>query len=325
MIRVFNQYVSVKSILLMAIEGTLIVLSLVAGARLRFWSDPVGFLLYTSPPAFLMQALTVPIVLVICCYYNDLYGLKAVRLRGEQFVRLAQALGAGCILLGTLYYLVPELLIGRGVLFIAIALAAATISGMRVGLDRVWQLTAPERNVLILGDGEMALATAREFERRADLNFRVVGFVAPPGESRRELFGRPVLGDTDGLCEIVRDQRVSRIVVALADLRGALPARELVRLRAQGIEVEDAHSTLAALTGRVWLRAVRPSWFVFSGGFHRSSATLLIKRAIDLALGLLGLVLLSPVMALIAIAIRLDSKGPALYRQARVGLGGRVF
>src|ERR1039458_9226601 len=66
-------------------------------------------------------------------------------------------------------------------------------------------------------------------------------------------------------------------------------------------------------------------WFVFSSGFHRSKTTLLLKRIIDLAFGLLGTVLFSPIIALTAIAVRLDSKGPVLYRQSRVGITGKVF
>ena len=154
----------------------------------------------------------------------------------------------------------------------------------------MWQLTTREKIVLILGDGEMAVTAARELERRVDLNFRIAGFIASERTQRSELLEYPILGDKTELREITRDQRVSKIIVALDDLRGALPTRDLVRLRVQGVEIEDAHSALAALTGRVWLRTVRPSWFVFSTGFHRSKTTLLLKRIIDLAFGLLGIV-----------------------------------
>jgi exopolysaccharide biosynthesis polyprenyl glycosylphosphotransferase len=82
---------------------------------------------------------------------------------------------------------------------------------------------------------------------------------------------------------------------------------------------------MAALTGRVWLSTVQPSWFVFSTGFRRSWLTAFLKRAFDLVFGLVGLILSAPVMALVAIAVRLDSPGPILYRQVRVGLGGRCF
>ncbi len=325
MIRVFSQYVSVRGLLLLGLESLLILGSLVLGARLRFWNDQDQFLLYTDSWAFLWQTATVLIVLEICCYYNDLYNLTVPRDRGEQILCLVQALGAGCLLLGALYYIFPGLLVGRGVLFIALVLAGTGISATRSGLDLVWQATQHTKKVLILGDGEIALTTAREFERRSDLNFRVAGFVTGDSAAGSELLGRRVLGRSTDLRAIVHDQSISRIVVALEDSRGALPSRDLVRLKVQGIEVEDAHSALAALTGRVWLRTVRPSWFVFSKGFHRSSAALVMKRIIDLTFGLVGLVAFSPVILLTALAIRLDSKGPIFYRQARVGLGGRAF
>ena len=325
MIRVFSQYVSVKSFLLIVIESFVIVMSLVLGARLRFWNDSAEFLVYAGSGSFLIQVATVLIVLETCCYYNNLYDLSVVRPRGEQFLCLAQALGAGCLLLGLLYYVVPGLLVGRGVLIIALILTTAIISAMRIGLDWVWQLTTREKVVLILGDGEIAVTAARELERRVDLNFRIAGFVATERTQRSELLQHPILGYKTELREITRDQRISKIIVALDDLRGALPTRDLVRLRVQGIEIEDVHSALAALTGRVWLRTVRPSWFVFTSGFHRSKTTLLLKRIIDLAFGLLGTVLFSPIIALTAIAVRLESKGPVLYRQSRVGITGKVF
>jgi sugar transferase (PEP-CTERM system associated) len=153
----------------------------------------------------------------------------------------------------------------------------------------------------------------------------LAGFVTTQRSAYTELLRHPVLGEQSDLRAIASEHRISKIIIALEDLRGALPTRDLVRLRVQGIEIEDAHSALASLTGRVWLKTVRPSWFVFSTGFERSKTTLLLKRVIDLVFGLIGTVVFSPVIALIALAIRLDSKGPAFYRQARVGLTGKVF
>jgi sugar transferase (PEP-CTERM system associated) len=308
----------------MAVEGALIVASLWFAAKVRFWTDPLAFDAYIDAPGFLLQAVTVVLVLEICFYYNDLYDLTSVRMRAQQMIQLGQALGSGLILLGILYFLLPGLLVGRGVLFITAMLVLSTVTVTRIGLDRVWHLTA-EQNVLILGDGNLALTVAQELSGREDLRFRLIGFVMPSVASSSDLFGHKVWGAVDHLTDIVRDQKVSKVVVALEDSRGALPTRELVRLRVQGVQIDDAHTMLAALTGRVWLRAVRPSWFVYSGGFHRSSTTALLKRAIDLSLGIMGLVLSAPLFVLIAIAIRLDSKGPVFYRQTRVGKGGDLF
>ena len=324
MIRVFNQYISVKSVLLMGLESVLIVMSFLAGAKLHFWHEPAGFLLYTRTPGFLLQIFTVLMVLETCCYYNDLYDLNSIRPPGNQFVRLAQALGTGCLLLSLLSFIVSQRAVDA-VLFIALGLTAMTMSATRLGLDFVWNLVKRERKVLILGGGEMASSIVHELEERTDLNFRIIGFVTPQRSDFSEWLGYPVLGCNGELYSIAREQHVARIIVALDDFRGGLPTRELVRLKVQGIEVDDAPSALAALTGRIWLRAARPSWFVFSNGFQHSDSATFVKRIIDLAFGLLGAILSLPAMFLIALAIRLDSKGPVLYRQQRVGMGGSVF
>jgi sugar transferase (PEP-CTERM system associated) len=207
-------------------------------------------------------------------------------------------------------------------------LVAAFVTLNRVLLDRAWQIAAPPQNILILGTQEMALNVARELTARDDLNINLVGFLeARRGDSgpSRQVFGHPVIGAAEDLEKLALEHRVARIVVAMEDRRGKMPVRELVRLRVQGVRVEDAHSTMSSLSGRIWLESIHPSWFVFSDGFRRSRVTLAVKRALDLTFGIMGLVISLPVMALVALAVKLDSRGPALFRQARVGLGGKCF
>ena len=327
MIRVFNQYISPKSIVLLLLEGGLITLALLCGVWIRFWNNASDFTAYITLPNFTTQAIFFVVTLQICFYYCDLYTLSAIRGRHEQLIAVGQSVGAGCLLLGILYFMFPTLLLSRGVFFISVMLVPAFVTLSRIALDRIWLAAAPKENVLILGTGALASVVARELDKRYDLNVQVAGFVDLKDESgeERTLAGLPVLGKRDDLQSIVNTRTISRIVVALEDRRNVLPSRELVRLRVQGIRVEEAHSTISALTGRVWLETVKPSWFVFSDGFHRSTLTLISKRAIDLACGLAGLVLSSPVMLLVAVAVRLDSAGPILYRQSRVGLRGKCF
>jgi exopolysaccharide biosynthesis polyprenyl glycosylphosphotransferase len=104
-----------------------------------------------------------------------------------------------------------------------------------------------------------------------------------------------------------------------------VPFEYLLKVRTRGVAVEDAHAVTTALTGRISLNAVRSSWFLFSEGFRRSRYQTAFKRLIDLALATVGLVLALPVMALTAVAVRLDSRGPALFRQRRLGLNGKPF
>ena len=328
MIRVFSQYVSPKSVCLMLLEGILIALCLTGAVKLRFWGNRAEFEMYTMLPAFGVQALVSVIVFQVCFYYNELYDLHAMRRPSEQMLCLWQSLGAASVVLGFMWFLIPGIQIGRGVFFINIVLLAVTISIFRATLDFVWRTTAPKQKILILGTGPLATKVARELTKREDLNFELAGFVDKTGGSSSTLgsvFGWPILGLVEALQQIATDHKIARIIVALEDRRSALPIGSLVNLRVRGIPVEDAHTALAALTGRVWLDTVKPSWFVYSDGFHRSRLTAVVKRAVDLGFGFIGLILSAPLMALIAVIVRMDSPGPALYRQVRVGIGGKLF
>ena len=326
MIRIFNQYVSGKSFLLMAVEALMIVLSLICAVKLRFWNNPVESELYLTFPDFAGQAAIVVFVCVACFYYNDLYDLSSGYSAVDRVLRIEQSLGAASLLLGLLYFMVPGLLLGRGVFIIGMVLVTALIIMSRNLLDKAWQLTAPMQRVVILGTGQLALELARELTRRGDLSMKLEGFVGGgPGDKSEKIFGFPVLGPASEMEAIAKERAVSRIIVAMEDRRGALPTRELVTLRVQGVRVEDAASALSGLTGRVSLRAVKPSWFVFSDGFHRSKWIDLLKRVTDLAAGIIGLAAAMPIMVVVALVVRLESKGPIIFRQTRVGRMGKYF
>jgi sugar transferase (PEP-CTERM system associated) len=328
MIRMFNQYVSRRSVLLMLTESVLVGLSLLVAARLRFWNDPAEFAAYTRMPVFGLQVLSTVIVFQLCLYLNELYDLAAIRIRGEQLLRLWESLGASCILLGVLFYIAPVIEVGRGVFFISFGFSALLLCCSRLLAGAAFRATSPRQNVLVVGAGELAGIVNRELARRHDLNMHVVGCVNKSGAgggSGQRVPSPPVLGASGELETLVEKHHVSRVIVALEDQREALPVRCLVNLRVQGVPVEDATSVLAGLTGRVWLRTVRPSWFVYSGGFNRSRWLFLVKRGIDLAFSAAGLVLTAPLMAAVAIAVRWDSPGPILFRQVRVGWRGRHF
>ncbi len=325
MVRILNQYVSIKSILLVLIEAFLVVFGVVLGAKLRFWNDPEEFELYIAMPGFAFQAGAIMLVFQACFFYSDLYSFATVRRRYETLACLGQAVGGASLVLGLLYYLVPGLLIGRGVFFIAVGIVSCTFLVTRVALDGLWRLEVLKEKTLIVGAGDLAHSVAKEITSRQDLNLKLLGLVSNSGGNGDAPADYPLLGKASDLEAIVAEHEVHRIIVAMENQRGALPVRELVRVRVQGVRVEDAHSIMSALTGRIWLATVKPSWFVFSDGFSRSQIQLFLKRTGDLVFGILGLLISLPVMIATAILIRLESKGPVLYRQTRVGLYGRTF
>jgi sugar transferase (PEP-CTERM system associated) len=327
MIRLFNQYVAIKSVFLVILESLVVALSLVCAVSLRFWGNPSAFESIVLKPFFVVQVLVVVMTIQMCCYYNNFYDFHTLRRRQEEFIGLGQSVGQACVMLGILYFAAPDLMLGRGILLIGVLLAAPLIALSRVALDSSWSNVALKQRVLILGTGELAGALVRQFALRPDLNLSIVGFlhVGRSPEKTTPFTGYKVLGGIEDLTSAVRTANADKIIVALDERRQILPVRELVRLRMEGIVVEDAQTAMTALSGRVCLDTVQPSWFVFSGGFRRSRIMLVVKRLLDIVCATLGLVLALPVMAITALAILLDSGRPVFYLQRRVGRANRCF
>jgi FlaA1/EpsC-like NDP-sugar epimerase len=291
MIQVFSQYVSPKRLVLFGGEALLIALSIFCAALVRFWSDLSSLQAYVEFPDFGLPLLTMVIVFQVCFYYNDLYDLNMQHGRRERIIDIARSIGSACSVLGLLYFLVPSLIVGRGVLFIAAALIGISAAGTRTALNRIWPATAMAQNILILGCGPMALKVAREFSRRRDLNVHIVALTwqdaTPPPETA---FGYPIFGPVGDIETFAAQRNVSRIVVAMENRRGMLPVRSLVKLRVTGVRVEDAHTALAALTGRIWLETVHPSLtFALQADFRLGriifglSATRISEKGLKLA------------------------------------------
>jgi sugar transferase (PEP-CTERM system associated) len=118
---------------------------------------------------------------------------------------------------------------------------------------------------------------------------------------------------------------VDRVVVSLVDARGKLPMDRLLDMKLAGVSFDHLASVYEEYTGKIAVENLRPSWLIFSAGFRKSRAVELFKRTLDVGAAAVGLVLLLPVMALVAALVRLTSRGPVFYHQARVGLRGRVF
>jgi sugar transferase (PEP-CTERM system associated) len=327
MFRLFDQYVSIKCLVLVTVECTLIVLSLLLAIKLRFWNSVAEYSISIIYPEFALQSAAIVLVCISCLYCNDMYDLSADQARMDKLLRVEQSLGAASVVLGLLYFLIPQLLLGRGVFLIGMFLAAASVSVTRTVLDGFWSRTAPLQRVAILGTGRMAMDLARELGRRSDLSLQLAGFVSGKVElcDGESLLGLPVLGVARDVESIVRLKGLSRIIVALEDRRGVLPTRELVSLRVSGIRVDDAVTAFAALTGRVPLATLNPGWLVFSEGFRRSAWNESLKRIVDMVGAIVGIVLTWPVMLIVGIAVRLESRGSVIYRQTRVGWMGKPF
>ena len=134
-----------------------------------------------------------------------------------------------------------------------------------------------------------------------------------------------VVGSYEQLAEIVEREGIGKIVVALPDRRGILPMEALLSCKLRGVSVEEVATFYEQVSGKIMLENLRPSWLVFSQGFSISPLTRSLKRLIDLLFSVVGLVLAIPLTVVIAVLIKLDSRGPVFFTQERVGQDGSLF
>jgi exopolysaccharide biosynthesis polyprenyl glycosylphosphotransferase len=181
------------------------------------------------------------------------------------------------------------------------------------------------RTILILGSGAMASQLIEEIESARPPRYTVAGVVDDKQPDASSPMGAKWLGTCERLIEIVAQVRPERIVVALADRRDRMPIDSLLDSRVKGIVVEDALDFYEHLTGKVAIEALRPSMLFLSKGFKNHGAAEVMARVISIIAAAVGFVVLLPVFILVAIAVKLDSRGPVFFIQQRAGKHGRPF
>jgi sugar transferase (PEP-CTERM system associated) len=155
---------------------------------------------------------------------------------------------------------------------------------------------------------------------------KVVGFLDEKGQDIGKSLVNPcVIGATADVEKIVATERIDRLVLALKERRGSTPVRELLNLKLAGIRVEDVHNCFERLSGRITLEHLSPGWLILSDGFKKPAILLSLKRITDILVSLVLLLLTSPFLPLIALAIYLETGAPIFFRQTRVGYKGREF
>jgi sugar transferase (PEP-CTERM system associated) len=244
-------------------------------------------------------------------------------------VGLIQALGAASLVLALLYYWVPNLVIGRGVFVIASVLIVWLVAGWRVAFEWLAVRVGPSERLLIVGTSEASVALARElFSRRQELGVELVGFVDPDASRVGvSLINPGIVGTVEQIPSIVRERKVDRVVVSLADARGKLPMDGLLNMKLNdGVQFDHLASVYEEYTGKIAVENLRPSWLIFSDGFRKGRMLAASKRLLDLVASAAVLLLAGPAMLIVAAVLKATSPGAnVLYSQKRVGKDGKVF
>ena len=316
MIRLFNVYYPVRTLVLLIGEALIVWASFLLGAVFELRQDSYLVLNYEGG---YLKIFGVTALVLLCSHWFDLYDTALLNTKGELYFRLLMVPGVLAFILAGVAYVRPNYLLGSGSSAVGLIILTVALFGWRLGFSWLVQLPILVERVYVLGTDERAQRLVQGLRQSPEIGVEIAGWTGKmEGAVTRESVAAHLM-------EAVHKQKVHRVIVAMPDRRGTIPMQELLQLRMRGVKIEEATTWLEKMSGKIEVENLYPSWMVFGQGFRRTATFILVRRVVSIVISLIGLVLTLPLIPLIILAIRLDSKGPVFYTQARVGKGGRVF
>ncbi len=321
MIRLFKHYVPHAVLFLGLIDFVLLIAAAEVGWIVR--ADQIGMELSHIGDR-LASLLSFGVALELAAVAVGAYSPQALQSVKFATARWIVAVSLGIILLAILAFIFPGLTLWRSISLYAMVIAFLFIFANRLMLGTLIGGEAFKRRMIVLGAGKRA-SRIRQLEERPGSGFTVVSYIAmSDGEQMvDEAIAR---GAIQNLKKFVVRMNASEVVLALEERRNALPLDDLLRIKTTGVHVNDMSTFLERETGRIDLDSVNPSWLIFSDGFSSGRRlSTVAKRGFDLIASLILLIVTGPLILLFAVMVKLESRGPAFFRQTRVGLFGQDF
>jgi sugar transferase (PEP-CTERM system associated) len=314
-IRLFKVYYPLRTLVLLAGEALIVWASFVLGTMLR---NQDSWLLLNVEGGY-AKILAVTAVVLLISHWLDLYDSANLGKNWDQTLRILVVVGFVALALSAVGFLFPNFMPGNGSALVGVVILTVTLFFWRGAYS--WMVKQPflRERVYVIGTGERAQRLVRGLHDRPTLGFEVVGWT---GTVEGELTRSSVASD---LLQRAKERGVHRVIVAMPDRRGTLPVEELLQLRIAGVRVEEATSWLEKISGCIEVEQLYPSWLIFAEGFRFSTFFRSVRRLVNFSVALIALVIALPLIPLIMLAVKLSSPGPALYRQKRVGRGGKIF
>ena len=319
MIRLFNVYYPVRTLVLLIVEALVVGLSFLLTV---WWQNQESSWILLNVQGGYVKIVCVTAIVLLLSHGLDLYDSSSTGEKWDQIFRLFTVLGLVAFALAAVDLVYRYFLPGR--VFLPGAkwgLLVLTIMLLCWRGAYAWIVQQPyfRERVYVLGTGDRALRLLNGLRQRSELGIEVVGWTGNiQGALTRETVATHLVG-------LAREKGVHRVIVAMPDRRGTLPVEELLELRLNGVKVEEATSWLEKMSGRIEVEQLYASWMIFAEGFRFSNFFRMVRRGLNLSVALLGLILSLPLLPFIWLAVKLGSPGPALYRQKRVGKRGATF
>ena len=321
MIRLFKHYIAYPVLVLCVADFAVLLLAAEAGwvFRLRQIGIDPGSLWDRVP-----QLLTFTLAIQAAMIGVGVYSAESMQAFRFAAARLLVAISLGVILISLLYFIAPGITLWRSNSLYSMAMSVVLLMVVRLLLGGFVGGDMFKRRVLLLGAGRRARRVV-DLERRMGAGFLIVGCVdmkdAPP-----QIETAICRTDIESLAHLVNSTEANEVVLALDERRNTVPVDALLRLKTTGVHVTDISDFLERETGRIDLDTVRPSWLIFSDGFSSGrQLSMILKRGFDLLVSALLLTITGPIILITALIVKIDSPGPAFYRQIRVGRYGETF
>jgi sugar transferase (PEP-CTERM system associated) len=321
MIRLFRVFIPTSVVALLISEIVLVFACFVLATYVVLEVGPDVMLLYEGG---LGNIAIVAASVILGLYFNDLYTELRVRSRIALTQQLCLVIGAAFLVQALLSYVNRELMVPHNIMMAGSAFLLLSLPAWRLLYNQTVVKALGGHRLLFVGNDPIVGEIAERVSKHPELGYEVVGSVNDPLDDSQVSASR-VLGTIDGLEHVVHQVKPDRIVIGMTERRRRLPVFELLDLRLAGIPIIPASDLYEIAFGRICTRALRPSDLIFASEIGPSKRTQLMQSIYSVVLAVIGTTITAPLMMLVAIAVKLTSRGPLLYRQTRVGLHDRLF
>ena len=322
MIRLFKVFIPVGTLALLLSEIVLVTSSFVLATYLSMDVAPTVFLVYDGG---WLRITLVMLSILLGLHFHDLYSNFHVKSRIVLVQQLCLVMGVAFLTQGLLAYMSADLRVPIRVMLWGSGIAVVAIFLWRMFFSTYALQLVGRDHLLLVGGSPLLEDISRHVFDHPEAGLHIAGFVDDRHEPGSELAGAKVLGPMSSLRDIVRATQPHRIVIGMFERRNRMPVPELLELRFAGHIIEEIATTYERVCGRVCLKEIRPSQLIFSGELGPRPQNMVYQRLLNMGAAVIGLILSSPLMLLTALAVRISSPGPVLYRQERVGLDGELF